>query len=248
MIARGAVVPHAPVLLEAVQPSLDEGRRLRKAISELDFSEAEAVVIVSAHGHRAGIYERVEGSLSGFGIEGLEVERESHAELVRAVSDAWSHSQLDAPADFGVVVPLLLGVGEGLPVVAATLPETTGPRAARQREALDEARTLSKALREVAEECDVAIVASAHSSAGLADRAPLTIVPGAEEVDRELVAALEKDPGLVEGLLERLHRTGDACGAGPLAVIAHLFAGWTSGGLTYEAPYGVGYLVGQWKE
>jgi len=247
MIARGAVVPHAPVLLEAIQPSLDEGRRLRKAISELDFSEAEAVVIVSAHGDRAGIYGRVEGSLRGFGIEGLEVERESHAELASAAADAWGHSQLDAPADFGIVVPLLLGVGEGLPVVAATLPETTGPRAAPRRDALDAARTLSKALREVADGCDVAIVATAHASAGLSDRAPLTNVPGAVDVDRELVAALEEDPSLVEGLLVRLHRTGDACGAGPLAVIAHLFAGWSSEGVTYEAPYGVGYLVGQWK-
>ena len=246
MIARGAVVPHAPVLLEAIQPSLDEGRRVRKAMGELDLSEVEAVVIVSAHGPAAGIYERVEGSLRGFGIEGLEVARDTDAELVRWFADAWGRAPLDGPVDFGVVVPLLLGVGDGLPVVAVALPETTGPRANQTSDALDAARTLSEALRKVADARELAVVASAHASAGLSDRAPLTKVSGASDVDRELVAALEEDPGLVDALLARLHGTGDACGIGPLAVIGHLFEGWRSAGITYEAPYGVGYPVGQW--
>ncbi|MGH2773815.1 MAG: hypothetical protein ACRDJT_00085 [Actinomycetota bacterium] len=246
MIAHGAVVPHALVLLEAIQPSLDEGRRVRKAVSELDFSEAEVVVIVSAHGPRSGVYERVEGSLHGFGIEGLEVVRDTDAELVRSLVDAWGHAPVTGPVDFGVVVPLLLGVGDGLPVVAVTLPQTAGPKRAAMPVALDAARTLSEALRTVADGRDVAVVASAHASAGLTSRAPLTKVPGATDVDRELVEVLEEDPGLVEGLLARLHGTGDACGVGPLAVIARLFGGWKSEGITYEAPYGVGYLVGQW--
>ncbi len=246
MIARGAVVPHAPVLLEAIQPSLDEGRRVRKAVSELDLSGAEAVVIVSAHGSVAGVYERVEGSVGGFGIEGLEVARDTDAELVRSLVDAWGHAPVDAPVDFGIVVPLLLGFGDGLPVVAVTLPETTGPKANEMSDALDAARTLSEALRRVADARELAVVASGHASAGLTDRAPLTKVSGAADVDRELVAVLDEDPGLVDGLLARLRETGDACGIGPLAVIAHLFAGWGSEGVTYEAPFGVGYLVGQW--
>ena len=246
MIARGAVVPHAPVLLEAIQPSLDEGRRVRKAVSELDFSGAEAVVIVSAHGSRAGIYKRAEGSLHGFGVEGIEVARDTDDELTRRLADAWGHAPIDGPIDFGVVVPLLLGVGDGVPVVAVTLPETTARRPIALTDSVDAARALSEALRKVANTHDVVVVASAHASAGLSDRAPLTKVPGAADVDHELVAALEEDPGLVEGLLARLHGTGDACGVGPLAVVAQLFGGWTSGGITYEAPYGVGYLVGQW--
>lgn len=246
MIARGAVVPHAPVLLEAIQPSLDEGRGVRKAMGELDVSEVEAVVIVSAHGPAAGIYERVEGSLRGFGIRGFEVTRDTDVELVRWLADAWGHAPIDGPVDFGVVVPLLLGVGDGLPVVAVTLPQTTGPKPGALPDALDAARTLSEALRRMAEARELAVVASAHASAGLTDRAPLTEVSGAADVDRELVAALEEDPALAERLLARLHGAGDACGVGPLAVIAHLFEGWASEGITYEAPYGVGYLVGQW--
>ena len=131
-------------------------------------------------------------------------------------------------------------------MVAVTLSEITGPKANPTSDALGAARSLSEALRRVAGTRELAVVASAHASAGLTDRAPLTKVSGAADVDRELVAALEEDPGLVDDLLSRLHGTGDACGIGPLAVIAHLFAGWGSEGITYEAPFGVGYLVGQW--
>lgn len=246
MIARGAVVPHAPVLLEAIQPSLDEGRRIRKAVGELDFSKAEVIVVVSAHGTAEGIYERSEGSLRAFGIEGVEAGRDTDAGLIRSLADAWGRSPIEGPVDFGVVVPLLLGLGEGLPVVAVTLPQTTGPKGRSLTDALDAAQTLSEALRTMADERDVAVVASAHSSAGLTDRAPLTEVPGATDVDRELVAALEQDPAHVAGLLARLHRIGDVCGVGPLAVIARLFGGWKSQGVTYEAPYGVGYIVAEW--
>jgi aromatic ring-opening dioxygenase LigB subunit len=247
MIAHGAVVPHAPVLLEEIQPSLDEGRRVRKAIEELDFSNADVVVLVSPHAPTAGIYERCEGSLRGFGIDDAEAARDTDARLSRALSLAWGREPIDGPIDFGIVVPLLLGVGGDLPMVAASLPQTTGPRPRALSESMDAARGLADALATVADARRVAVVASAHSSAGLSARAPLTEVSGAAEVDRELVEALESDPARIENLLGPLHEVGQACGVGPLSVLRHLLEGWRSEGLTYEAPYGVGYMVGQWS-
>ena len=247
MIAHGAVVPHAPVLLEEIQPSLDEGRRVRKAIEELDFSNADVVVLVSPHAPTAGIYERCEGSLRGFGIDDAEAARDTDARLSRALSLAWGREPIDGPIDFGIVVPLLLGVGGDLPMVAASLPQTTGPRPRALSESMDAARGLADALATVADARRVAVVASAHSSAGLSARAPLTEVSGAAEVDRELVEALESDPARIENFLGPLHEVGQACGVGPLSVLRHLLEGWRSEGLTYEAPYGVGYMVGQWS-
>jgi hypothetical protein len=239
-------VPHAPVLLEEIQPSLD-GRRVRKAIEELDFSNADVVVLVSPHAPTAGIYERCEGSLRGFGIDDAEAARDTDAGLSRALSLAWGREPIDGPIDFGIVVPLLLGVGGDLPMVAASLPQTTGPRPRALSESMDAARGLADALATVADARRVAVVASAHSSAGLSARAPLTEVSGAAEVDRELVEALESDPARIENLLGPLHEVGQACGVGPLSVLRHLLEGWRSEGLTYEAPYGVGYMVGQWS-
>jgi hypothetical protein len=247
VIAHGAVVPHAPVLLEEIQPSLDGGRLVRKAVDELDFSNADVIVLVSPHGPAAGIYERCEGSLRGFGIEGGEAARDTDTELGRALSQAWGHEPIDGLVDFGIVVPLLLGLGGDLPVIALTLPHTTGPTASSLSDSLHAARALSNALATVADERAVAVVASAHASAGLSARAPLTEVPGATEVDRDVVAALETDPAHLEDVLERLYEVGGACGVGPLAALGHLLGGWRSEGLTYEAPYGVGYMVGQWS-
>ena len=239
-------MPHAPVLLADVQPSFDEGRRIRKAVDELDLAGADALVLVSAHGENAGVYEHPEGSLSGFGIDGLEVrERPTDDGLASALADAWARDRIDGPADFGVVVPMLLGLGGGPPVVAVTLPETTGPRATELAEALSAAWSLSGALQKVAGELDVAVVASAHAGAGLTSRGPLAELPGAAELDREVVAALEEDPAHVEGLLHRLHETGRACGVAPLGVIAWLFGGWRCRDVTHEAPFGVGYLVAE---
>ena len=247
MIAHGAVVPHAPVLLENIQPSLDEGRRVRKAVDVLDFSNADVVVLVSPHGPTAGIYEHCEGSLRGFGIGDAEAARDTDAGLGRALGTAWGHEPIDGPVDFGIVVPLLLGVGGDLPMVAVSLPQTTGPGARALSESVDAAKGLAGALATAADERAVAVVASAHSSAGLSARAPLTEVSGAAEVDREVVEALEADPARIENLLGPLHEVGHACGVGPLSVLPHLLEGWRSEGLTYEAPYGVGYMVGRWS-
>jgi hypothetical protein len=247
MIAHGAVVAHAPVLLEGIQPSLAEGRRVRKAVDELDFSKADAVLLVSSHGPAAGVYARCEGSLRGFGIEDAEVARETDAAMIRSLSQAWGRAPVDGPVDFGIVVPLLLGLGDDLPVVAVSLPETTGPGRGPLSDALETGGTLSDAVVAVADTRAVAVVASAHSSAGLTARAPLAEVSGATDVDSELVAALRTDPALVEGLIERLHEVGHACGVGPLAVLGKLLGGWQCERITYEAPYGVGYVVGQWS-
>ncbi len=247
MIAHGAVVPHAPVLIEDIQPSLDEARRVRKALDELDFSGADVIILVSPHGPTAGIYERNEGSLRGFGIDGFEVECETDAELGLSLGRVWEQPQIEAGLDFGIVVPLLLGLGDGRPVVAVSLPQTTGPGSGSLSDALDASRTLSGALKATADERAVAVVASAHGSAGLTHRAPLTQLSGAMDADRDLIEALEDDPALVEGLINRLHEIGHACGVGPLAAFGQLFGGWTTEGITYEAPYGVGYMVGQWS-
>jgi len=246
VIVHGAVVPHALVLLEDIQPSLDEGRRVRKAVDELDFTNADVMVVVSPHGPAAGIYERSEGSLRGFGIDGVEAVRDTDVDLSRCLANAWGRAPIGSPLDFGIAVPLLLGLGGDLPVVGVSLPQTTGPGGSSLSDALDAAGTLAEALATTADGRALAVVASAHASAGLSARAPLTEVSGATEVDSELVAALEEDPARVEGLIERLHEIGQACGAGPLAALGQLFGGWRSGGITYEAPYGVGYIVGQW--
>ena len=246
MIVRGAIVPHAPVLVESIQPGLDAGRWLRDAIARLDLEGVETAIVVSPHGATAGVYAEPEGSLTGFGLPGQVATRRSDEELGRALAEAWRRPLLKEPADFGVVVPLVLGLARGLPIVGATLPEITGPRAVSAEEAITAAAELTHAIEAIAGRRDMAIVASAHSSAGLDARAPLTEVPGAQEVDAALRDALTHDPARVIELIDDLHSVGDACGVGPLAALAPLLSGWSNRSLRIESPFGVGYIVGEW--
>jgi len=246
MIVRGAMVPHAPVLIESIQPGLDAGRWLRSAIAGLDLGGVETVILVSPHGKNAGVYAEPNGSLTGFGISVPATNRPGDEDLGFALAEAWRHPLSESPADFGVVVPLVLGLGGELPVVGVTLPEITGPQGASAEEAIAAAAELTHALEAVAGHRDVAVVASAHSSAGLSPRAPLTEVPGAADADAALRDALARDPARVIELIDDLHSVGDACGVAPLAALTPLLSGWSNQSLRVESPFGVGYIVGEW--
>ena len=246
MIVRGAIVPHAPVLVESIQPGLDAGRWLRDAVAGLDLEGVETVIVVSPHGASAGVYAEPNGSLMGFGIPGAATQRRSDEELVRALAEAWRRPLLEQRADFGVIVPLMLGLAGDLPIVGATLPEITGPFAESAEEAITAAAELTHAIEAIAGRRDVAVVASAHSSAGLSARSPLAEVPGAGEIDAALRDALTHDPARVFELIDDLHSVGDACGVAPLAALAPLLSGWTNRSFRNESPFGVGYIVGKW--
>ena len=246
MIVRGAMVPHAPLLIESIQPNLDAGRWLRSAIAGLDLEGVETVILVSPHGKNPGVYAGPNGSLTGFGISVPASKRRGDADLGRALAEAWRRPLLEEPADFGVVVPLVLGLGGELPVVGVALPEITGPQGASASDAIATAAELTHALETIVAERDFAIVASAHSSAGLSPRAPLTEVPGAADVDADLRDALAQDPARVIELIDDLHSVGDACGVAPLAALTPLLSGWSNRSLRVESPFGVGYIVGEW--
>ena len=245
MIVRGAIVPHAPVLLAEVQPHLDEGRWLREATAELHLSDASAVVLVSPHGARAGVYRRPQGTLAGFGVPSIAATAPCDDRLAARLADTWGRPVLDSEADFGIVVPLCMGVSRDLPVVAVALPEVTGPQAGRLEDALTESRTLAAAILELSGRKDLAVVESALSCAGLSPRSPLTEIPGADLVHKRVEEAAGNDPASLEPLLNDLHEVGDACGIGPLAAVARVLAGMRSIGLNSHHPFGVGYLVAE---
>ena len=149
---------------------------------------------------------------------------------------------IEEPADHGIVVPLLLRPFP-TPVVACGFAEVTGPDGCHPSEVLTAARGLADAVTALSSRCRVLLVASAHSSAALSARAPLTKRTEGTELHGLLVEALG------EGSLDRLtqlpadawHAAG-ACGAGPLMTLAHLLPHAAVRGFHVCAPFGVGYL------
>jgi hypothetical protein len=240
----GAIVPHAPLLLIKVSPDGPPAvRTIRRAVGDLHLEQADVVVILSPHGPRAGVYERPAGSLHGFGVNGVELERDGDAPFAEELGRAWGHPKLLPPADHGVVVPLGLAALDGAPVVAAAVVESTGPYGDRPQRAIDEAVSFAEALRRVGAGKRIAFVASANTGAGLSPRAPLSERAEALRVEDELLERAPRDAGELVDLALRLGRKGGSCGAAPLAAFGTIFAGSPLEVRAYERPYGVGHLV-----
>lgn len=242
----GAIVPHAPLLIERL--ACDETRRagdaVRASVGALDLGRADLVILLSPHGARTGVYGALAGSLHDHGVGGVEASQATDAAALRALAEAWGVEVLDQPADHGVVVPLLLREWR-LPVVAACFEDEAaggGPPAERATEL---GRALADAVEDLAESAHVALVASANGAIGLTPRAPLTELPGALAAERDLLAAIEEDVGLVEDAARTLAAAGGSCAVGPLTALARLLSGRPGRVLVHECPVGVGYLVAE---
>ena len=239
----GAIVPHAPLLAPAINPAF-KTRAVLSSLEEIRSKSADVVFLISSHGERDGVYTRATGDLKRMSIPGGRAVLNVDPELTGEFAFEWGQPRLDAPLDHGIVVPALSNaIPEGVPVIACALEETTGPgktfTGARGRAAAALAATIAT----FAQRRNVAVIASAHGSAGLAPNAPLTQRPGAEALDERLLDAVENDVGNVLQIDESSWEHGDPCGRGPLLTLSHLFQNHSGTVHGYDSSQGVGYIV-----
>lgn len=235
----GALVPHAPVLLPEVNPAAAEAARpYLAAIGSLDWGSAEVVVVVSPHGSRTGVYRRVAGSLDDFGVRGMDREWPTASEELVDLARSWGSDVLDDPIDHGVFVPLVLGCAHGLPVIAVALAERPGPAGGGTP-------ACAEKLAQVVENLGAraVFIASAHTSAALSAKAPVTGLLHARATEQEALESLRGDAGSLCTTAEKLLTLAGTCSASSLAAFGHRFGGRTSEVLAYGCPFGVGYLV-----
>lgn len=210
-------------------------------MASLELAGVELSVLLSPHGPRSGVYHTALGSLADFGIPGVSVERDGDRAAATQLAEDWGKPMLDDRVDHGAVVPLAL-IATG-PVVVASLGDYTGPRAAAADAAIADAAAFAAAVRSLARSRNIAFIASANLAAGLSPRAPLTELPEAAALEREVVEACATDVARLADLAPALAAQGGSCAAGPLVALAHLFAGTAAAVLAHESPFGVGYLV-----
>lgn len=240
---RGAIVPHAPVLLPEVSTlPAEETEDLCAAVASLEF-ETPSVVVISPHGSTSGVHRTVGGSLNGFGMPHVDVERATDARLCESLAGSWGRPMLDGGLDHGVVVPLLCGLATGASIVGVCLREVTGPGSASLDDVMQDASQLGEALRDLGD--GVGVVASVNTAAALTPRAPLTERPGARDVERRLLEALGRELAGVEDIAYELWLEGGSCAPGPLVALARAVPDARTAPLVYDHPYGVGYLVAE---
>ena len=237
--AAGAVVPHAPVLLPEVNPAaVKAARPYLAAIGSLDWGPAQVVVVVSPHGARTGVYERVAGSLDDFGVRDMGGEWPTATEELAGLARSWGSDVLEGPIDHGVFVPLALGCAHGLPVIAVALAE--GPHSLSGGP-FGYAEKLAQAVSGLG--ASAVFIASAHTSAALSPRAPVTGLVLARATEQEALESLRGDAGSLCTTVGKLLTLGGTCSAGSLTAFGHRFGGRTTDVLAYGCPFGVGYLV-----
>lgn len=230
----GAVVPHAPLLLREVAGSKNAAATapVAGAVEALDLGAPDVLVIATPHGRATGVYARTEGDLDEFGPRDVSVAPPGDPAFAAALTAEWGRPLLDERVDHGIVVPLRL-LAMTSPVVAVAFAEGAGP---------EEGVSLARALAALAGEREVAFVASANTSAGLDERAPLPSLDGAAAADEAVLAALSRRAGDVAEHLDALARAG-SCAAAPLAAFGSLFEDRACEVLAYDHPFGVGYPV-----
>jgi hypothetical protein len=187
-----AAVPAAPLLLPAASPAqpaalADEVAALR---AEVDATLRElagaGVVVLLAAGEEGVLHDRAVASLRPLGVDGPDRELPVDTDLLAAVAGRgrFPRGRTDRlDGDVAVLTLLCAEAGRTGPILPLEVPATA------LGGALD---AVAAGLRSAAEtvERDVAVVAAGDLSAGLDTASPAYAIPGADEFDRRMVAAL----------------------------------------------------------
>ena len=223
----GALVPHAPLLLEEVSPGNGPVRVIRAAIAGIAVSPDAIVIVVTPHGDGSFVYARPTGSLAGFGIDGVHVNQRMVEPEAYEGFERWSPS-VEKPLDHGALIPLRL-LGLSNPVVAVSV--------------AGDVPELARVIEDLAGRHEVFVICSAHTSARLSERAPLPYSSDAVQLDKRFVTEVEDDCSVARTLARELASVGGSCSEATLALFGELFAGSPGSLRAYEAPFGVGYSV-----
>lgn len=252
-IVFGAILPHPPILVPEVgKGRLKEAEKSKRAIEEisrrLKEKDPDTIIVITPHGEvgqaSVPVYTShvFEGSFSMFGASKPVYRFKGNPELGRAIikdcdfASSWPETLLD----HGVLVPLAypyaLGVRKHiLPVAIAYMP---------LKKLFEFGKSLAATVTRL--EQKVAIIASADMSHRLTPDAPAGYSPRGKEFDEKLVS-LVRDYN-VEGILEFDERLAEEAGQDALWSISVLLGALDGIKvkpflLSYEGPFGVGYMV-----
>ena len=258
-IVFSGIAPHPPIMVPevggdacvAVDSSIKAMAEFTRRVIE---SGAETVVIISPHAPldaRAFVaYHAAElsGDFSNFRAPGVEVSFPLDQNLLAAITESCLAENYDVvpleelPLDHGTLVPLYFLARNGWSGSVVAL----GYSFLSNEDHLKFGACLRVAIQSL--QRPVAIVASGDLSHRLKPDAPAGFHPGAHEFDDEVVASLrDNQPSQIAKIDHDLRRTAGECGYRSMLVALGAISELPPACevLSYEAPFGVGYLVAQ---
>ncbi|MGB9612696.1 MAG: class III extradiol dioxygenase subunit B-like domain-containing protein [Candidatus Margulisiibacteriota bacterium] len=252
-IVFGAILPHPPILIPKIGGErLKEADKSRKALEEISkrikAKEFDTLVIITPHGEvgqaSVPVYTShvFEGSFAMFGMDRPVFSFKGDPELGLAmVKDIpLATACPETLLDHGALVPLYYPQAAGLkkpilPIAIAFMP-------------LFKLYEFGKELVKTSERIGrkIVVIASADMSHRLTEDAPSGYSPRGKEFDQKLVSLIESYE--VEGILNFDPELAEEAGQDALWSIAILLGALEgkkvkSEVLSYEGPFGVGYMV-----
>jgi hypothetical protein len=242
VIAGAAIVPTAPLLVAGVTERLPDGvgEVATWAATVLGALPPHDVVVLIAVGSGPAVGGRADAHLAGIGRPDLRVVApvDERARVVAAALGSTLDGAAPLPLGHVVLIHLYATARGGVaPVVPITVAADGDPEVLQ---------ALGRGIEEALGDARAVIVVAGDLSAGLTDRAPLALIPGARAWDDGVVDVV------ASGRLGQLRRFGptDAARVGsmgwaPLMVLHGICerARLATVVRCYAAPRGVGYLV-----
>ena len=256
------VTPHPPVMIPEVgRDRLDDVRSTFEAMGRLaddvGVSAPDVVVLMSPHAPlergRMGVSlaERYVGSFGLFGVPEVSLRLDGAPDLARAIVAECearglpvrgSHEGRTAELDHGALTPLtlLLRGATSLPALVVLSFSYLDPEAH-----VEFGRAVGTVVRE--DERRILYVASGDLSHRLIPGAPAGYSPRGAEFDAQVVEAFEADDlSRLRSIPREVAQEAGECGLRSLITLEGVVEGVShhSRLLSYEGPFGVGYLVG----
>ncbi|HEX5602371.1 MAG TPA: AmmeMemoRadiSam system protein A [Pyrinomonadaceae bacterium] len=253
------IAPHPPIMVpevgrESIAGVVDSIEAMSELTKRLIESGAESVILISPHAplevDSFVAYEgpQVSGDFSRFNASGTSFSTPIDEELLAAIKEAAASEHYNVSTlpehdlDHGTAVPLYFLLRNGWSGKVVTL----GYSFLSNYDHLRFGSCIRKAVDQVGRR--VAFIASGDLSHRLKPQAPAGYNPNAHVFDEQVVAALRSnDPAKIIDIDFNLRRLAGECGYRSMlvAIGASSELPLSCEVLSYEAPFGVGYLVAQ---
>jgi AmmeMemoRadiSam system protein A/AmmeMemoRadiSam system protein B len=253
------IAPHPPIMVpevgrESIANVVDSIDAMSELTKRLIESGAESVILISPHAALEAdsfvAYEgpHVSGDFSRFNAPGTYFTTPIDEELLAAIKKAAASEQYEVTTlpehdlDHGTAVPLYFLLKNGWRGKVVTL----GYSFLSNQDHLRFGSCIRKAVDEVGRR--VAFIASGDLSHRLKPQAPAGYNPNAHVFDEQVVEALRSnEPERIVDIDSNLRRLAGECGFRSMlvAIGASSELPLSCEVLSYEAPFGVGYLVAQ---
>lgn len=250
-----AISPHPPLIIpnvgkEKIQTVADTIEAMETLADDFQEKDPQTVIVISPHAPMSpGSFvineaDPLKGNFHRFGDLSTEFTFQNDLGLVESIVNECKNKNIPIEQksfknlDHGTLVPLYyLTQGKPNPQIVSL---------AYSDLSLEEHFQMGKSLRKATEGTRAAVVASGDMSHRLNKQAPAGYSPRGEEFDQKLIKLIkEKD---VKGILNMdpiLVKEAGQCGYRSIVVLLGVLDGlnWQPEVLSYEGPFGVGYLV-----